>query len=112
MLVYNICLFLIDNNIIVEGYIEWRDWLVRWFFEWENFSFSEIYFLEYWFSEVYKVIFDYFDFVVILYGFWIFFNIFLELVLGCIKRIYLFIEFVYEVIIYMMLFIVVSVMFL
>lgn len=80
MLFYNICLFFGDNNIVVEGYEEWRNWLVRWCLEWKNFIMGEIYLvLDYWFSE-YEVFFSYVDFIIILNIFRIFLNVFLELV--------------------------------
>lgn len=111
VLVHNICPFLTDNNITVEGYTEWRDWLARRSSEWENFSLSEIHSPEHWPSEVHKAIFDYLDPVVTLHGSRIFLNILLESVPGRTKRTYPFTESVHEVITHMTLSTVASVMF-
>jgi len=99
VLVSSICPFLTDNNIPVEEYTKWRDWLVMRSSEWENFTLSEIHASpDHWPSEVHKAIYDYLDPVVTLHDSRIFLNILLESVPGRAKRTFPFTESEYEVI--------------
>lgn len=98
VLVYNICPFLTENNIPVEEFTMWRNWLVKRSSEWENFTLSEIHSSpDHWPSEVHKAIYDYLDPVVTLHGSRIFLNILLESVPGRAKRTFPFTESEHEV---------------
>ena len=95
VLIYDICQFLTENNITVEGCTKWRDWFAMRSSEWENFTLSEIHSSpDHWPREVHKAIYSYLDSVVTLHCSRIFLNVLVDLALdraggndGLVKRI-------------------------
>nr|XP_024402110.1 uncharacterized protein LOC112295119 isoform X3 [Physcomitrium patens] len=78
VLLYNICLFLGDNNIAVEGHEEWRNWLARRCSEWKNFTMGEIHSApDHWPSE-HEAFFSYVDSIITLNTSRILLNVLLE----------------------------------